>query len=131
MTKTTKKEKFARLLTLSQVQADPELVELCEREIELLNRKNTNKKKTSAQIEMEGYKNSVMENVKPKSPFTVSQAIKFIPALNGISNQRGSSIMNGLVKDGLLTKETVKGVTYFCLAAGIPSAEQFAEEEDA
>ena len=51
MKKTPKREMFTKMLAIADVQANAEMVEFINHEIELLDNKNAKKKTTSQQIE--------------------------------------------------------------------------------
>lgn len=116
----TKKETYQKLLTLSEVKADAELVQFITHEIELLNRKNTTPKKpTATQIENSNYKNDIVEYLTENS--SASKSIKELQAEIGslaeLTNQRIAHLLTDLVKNAVLKKEYVKKTPYYSIAS--------------
>ena len=79
--KPTKRDNFNALLKLSEVKADPKLVEFITHEIELLDRKNTvDKKPTKTQQENEVIKSSVLSAMEANRLYSISEMLKEFPA---------------------------------------------------
>jgi hypothetical protein len=114
--KPTKKQMFAELLTmpgLSQEQKD-----FINHEIELLEKKNSGEKKpTATQVANEALKTAILDGMEANRLYTVTELIKEIPALAGLTNQKVSPLANQLVEDGKLTKTSEKRRSYFSLSA--------------
>jgi hypothetical protein len=112
--KPTKKQMFTDLLAmpgLSQEQKD-----FIQHEIDLLEKKNSGEKKpTAAQVANEALKVAIVEAVEPNRLYTVTEMIKEIPALAGLTNQKVSPLANQLVEEGKLTKTVEKRRSYFSL----------------
>ena len=97
MKKITKRERFESLLTLSQVQADPDMVEFINHELELLAKKNsTTKKPTAVQVANEALKNAIVAGMTPDRLYLVSEIIKEIPECNDLSTPKVSSLVNSM-----------------------------------
>jgi hypothetical protein len=112
--KPTKKQMFTELLAtpgLTQAQKD-----FIQHEIELLEKKNAGEKKpTATQVANEALKVAIVEAVEPNRLYTVTEMIKEIPALAGLTNQKVSPLANQLVEEGKLTKTVEKRRSYFSL----------------
>ena len=114
--KPTKKQMFTALLEmpgLSQEQKD-----FINHEIELLEKKNSGEKKpTATQVANEALKTAIINGMEANRLYTVTELIKEIPALAGLTNQKVSPLANQLVEDGKLTKTSEKRRSYFSLSA--------------
>lgn len=124
--KVTKRDRYETLLNLDAVKADAELTAFIKHEIELLDKKNTDKKPTAKQTENEGYKAAILAYMVPGTMYQVSDFVKNVPEIvaDGIVAQRVTPMVTALVKDGKLIRTEDKRKAYFSLA---PNAE--AEEE--
>ena len=99
--KVTKKDRFNRLLTFAEVQADAGMVEFIKHEIELLERKNGGsgtRKPTANQLLGERIKQAILDKMQenPNELYTVTQLLKIVEPLFPdviISNQRISAIL--------------------------------------
>lgn len=114
--KPTKRDNFTALLKLSEVKADPKLVEFITHEIDLLNRKNTvDKKPTATQVANEGIKADIKAflDAHKGEKFTVSALMKSVPAIADASNQKVSSLMRQMVLDGQADRIEDKRKAYF------------------
>ena len=116
--KPTKKQMFTALLEmpgLSQEQKD-----FIKHEIELLEKKNSGEKKpTATQLANEALKEAILKAMEANRQYTVTEMIKEIPALAGLTNQKVSPLANQLVDDGKLVKTTEKRRSYFSLPAEV------------
>lgn len=98
--KMTKRDHFATLLTLSEVKSNPALVEFIEHELELLAKKNSAEKKpTAQQVENAGVAKAIVAHLQadPARLFSITELIKEVPACAGLTNQRVSAIVRGLI----------------------------------
>jgi hypothetical protein len=98
--KMTKRDHFATLLTLSEVKSNPALVEFIEHELELLAKKNSAEKKpTAQQVENAGVARAIVAHLQadPARLFSITELIKEVPACAGLTNQRVSAIVRGLI----------------------------------
>ena len=88
-------------------------------EMELLAKKNASvdKRKAAENEKNAVYKTAIVDFLATvESGMTCTDIGKSIEALNGFNTSKMSSLCNGLVKDGVLVKESVKGKTLFKLA---------------
>ena len=114
--KPTKRDNFTALLKLSEVKADPKLVEFITHEIDLLDRKNTvDKKPTATQVANEGIKADIKAflNAHKGEKYTVSALMKSVPAIADASNQKVSSLVRQMVLDGQADRIEDKRKAYF------------------
>lgn len=114
--KPTKRDNFTALLKLSEVKADPKLVEFITHEIDLLDRKNTvDKKPTATQVANEGIKADIKAflDAHKGEKYTVSALMKSVPAIADASNQKVSSLVRQMVIDGLAERIEDKRKAYF------------------
>ena len=117
MKKITKRERFESLLTLSQVQADPGMVEFINHELELLARKNSSEKKpTAQQVANEAIKQAIVDGMERDNFYTITDIQKNVPACADLSNQKISALVRQLKDDGVVVKTEDKRKSYFSLA---------------
>ena len=115
--KITKRERFNSLLSLSEVQANADLVAFIEHEIELLDKKNSSEKKlTVQQIANEGIKDAIVEGMEENRLYTVTEIIKEVAECNELTNQRVSALLRQLISEGKVVKSVDKRKSYFQLA---------------
>ena len=117
--KLTKRDRFEALLKLSEVQADPAMVEFINHEIDLLSRKNAgDKKPTANQIANDGYKDIIFAEMSanPDKLYTVTDLIKTVPELAEYTNQRVSALLRQMIDAGSVVKTVDKRKSYFSLA---------------
>ena len=117
--KLTKRDRFEALLKLSEVQADPAMVEFINHEIDLLARKNAgDKKPTANQIASDGYKDIIFTELSanPDKLYTVTELIKTVDGLGDLSNQRVSALLRQMIEANGVEKIVDKRKSYFRLA---------------
>ena len=119
--KLTKRDRYAQLLALNEVKANPDLVAFIEHEVELLARKNTvngEKALTPNQIQNENFKVIIAEHMAsaPDRLFNVTELNKEVDVLNDLSNQRISAILRQMVDAGKVEKVVDKRKSYFRMA---------------
>ena len=116
MKKITKRERFESLLTLSQVQADPGMVEFINHELELLAKKNSaDKKPTAQQVANEAIKQAIVDGMERDHYYTITDIQKNVPECAELSNQRVSALVRQMVADGVVTRSEDKRKAYFSL----------------
>lgn len=92
--KLTKRDHFTTLLNLSEVKANPALVDFIEHELELLAKKNSAEKKpTAAQVANEGIKDAIYNTMQENRLYTITELIKEVPECAKLSNQRVSALV--------------------------------------
>ena len=122
MKKITKREHFNTLLTLSEVKANPALVEFIEHELELLDKKNsTEKKPTEKQAQNEVFKTDIVSYLSSVAPAhkAITEIWSGTPALSDcaeMTGQRISALLTQLIKAGLVVRVEEKRKAYFKIA---------------
>jgi hypothetical protein len=117
--KLTKRDRFEALLKLSEVQADPAMVEFINHEIELLAKKNAgDKKPTANQIANDGYKDIILAEMtaNPDKLYTVTDLIKNVDDLGDLTNQRVSALLRQMIDANKVEKIVDKRKSYFRMA---------------
>ena len=117
--KLTKRDRFEALLKMSEVQADPAMVDFINHEIDLLVRKNaSDKKPTANQIANDGYKDIIFAEMtaNPDKLYTVTDLIKGVDGLGDLSNQRVSALLRQMIGANGVEKIADKRKSYFRLA---------------
>lgn len=98
--KITKRDRFESLLKLSQVQADPGMVEFINHELELLAKKNSAEKKpTAVQVANEGIKDALYDAMQENRLYTVTELIKEVPACADLTNQKVSNLLRQMMPE--------------------------------
>lgn len=115
--KITKVEMFTMIKALSEVQANSEMVDFINHEIELLNKKATSKKATKTQEANLG----IMETIKVAlatcdEPVTITALQSLDPSLANLSNQKVSALVRKMVETGEVVKTIDKKKSTFALA---------------
>ena len=114
--KITKRERFNSLLSLSEVQADADLVAFIEHEIELLDKTNSGEKKlTAQQTAHAGSKADLVEGMEENRLYTVTEIIKEVAECNELTNQRASALLRQLKDEGKVVKTVDKRKSSFQL----------------
>jgi predicted RNA-binding protein (virulence factor B family) len=115
--KITKRERFESLLKLSQVQADPGMVDFINHELELLAKKNSaDKKPTAQQTANEAIKSAIVEAMEDNRLYTVTEIQKSVAECADLSNQRVSALLRQLKDDGVIVRTEDKRKAYFSKA---------------
>ena len=114
--KLTKRDHFNALLKLSEVQANPQLVDFIDHELELLAKKNSSEKKpTEKQIANEGIRMAIFDGMEADKLYTITDLIKSIPECADLTNQRVTAIVRPMWygDDPILERIEDKRKTYF------------------
>jgi hypothetical protein len=78
------------------------------------------KKPTEQQIANAGYKSDMMALLADGKARTATEILKGVPTFpEGMTNQRVSALLRQLWLDGKVSKDTVKGKTYFTATEGV------------
>jgi hypothetical protein len=99
-TKLTKAQKFAMLKAIPEVAGNPVLVDFIDHELELLTKKNSAEKKpTAQQAENQVIAQAILAHLtaQPTRLFTVTELMKEVPVCAGLTNQRVSAIVRGMI----------------------------------
>ena len=113
--KVTKREKFEMLKAMSEVRANPMLMEFIDHELELLAKKNASEKKpTAQQVANEGLKQTIVDVlIENGGLMTVTDVQKSCEELSALSNQRVSALLRQLKDDGKVERVEEKRKAYF------------------
>ena len=116
--KATKKEMFRKLIELAQENERTDLIEFCEHEIELLNKKASASGQTKTQAENEKIKVVIIEELtRIARAVTISELIKESESLGQYSNQKLSALLKQMVEnDKTVTKIIDKKKSLFTIA---------------
>jgi len=111
----TKKEMFAHIATVNA--QDSEIVEFCNKEIEMLEARKASKKPSQKQrdnvVHIETIKGILAE---AEAPMSIPEIRGADETLIGFSSQKISALLKKLVDDGSVIKSMDKKVAYFSLA---------------
>ena len=113
--KMTKKDYFNAIRAI--VIDNEELVSFIDRELELLNRKSSSKRKpTERQVENEGLKNLILETLmKNDTLMSIPELQDSIPELADLKTQRVSALLIALRKEKKVKRTYIKKVAYFSI----------------
>ena len=112
--KITKKEMFTRIK--AQVKDNAEMVAFIDHEIELLDKKASNKKATKTQEANIGIKSTILAVLGSGKSMTVTEMQGASAELGELSNQKVSALVRQLVEAGKVVKTIDKKVSRFSLA---------------
>ena len=112
--KITKKEMFTMIK--AQVKDNAEMVAFIDHEIELLDKKASNKKATKTQEANVGIKSTILAVLEGGKPMTVTEMQGASAELGELSNQKVSALVRQLVEAGKVVKTIDKKVSRFSLA---------------
>ena len=112
--KITKKEMFTMIK--AQVKDNAEMVAFIDHEIELLDKKASNKKATKTQEANVGIKSTILAVLEGAKPMTVTEMQGASAELGELSNQKVSALVRQLVESGEVVKTIDKKVSRFSLA---------------
>lgn len=92
-----------------------EVMNFCDRELDLLTRKNASKKATATQEANGKLADAIAAYLAERrdEKFTISTLIADVEELAGLSNQKVTGVMRILLADGRAEKVVEKRVTYF------------------
>ena len=112
--KITKKEMFTMIK--AQVKDNAEMVAFIDHEIELLDKKASNKKATKTQEANIGIKSTILAVLEGAKPMTVTEMQGASAELGELSNQKVSALVRQLVEAGEVVKTIDKKVSRFSLS---------------
>ena len=118
--KMTKKEMFAMAIAMVQGiegnENQEKVVKFLEREVELLENRNTRKKETPTQKENAELKGVIVELLKTsETGMTISEMIVGAERLKGLSNQKVTALVSQLVEVKTIEKRMEKRRSVFSL----------------
>ena len=93
---------------------DIRIVEFCEHEIELLNRKSSKSTQTKTQIENESIKGAIVNALTEiAKPVTITEMQELNTEMANYSNQKLSALLKQLVESNQVVKTVDKKKSYF------------------
>ena len=116
MEKMTKKEMFEMIKGVCA--NDTRIVDFCEHEIELLNRKSSKSTQTKTQIENENIKGAIVNALTEiAKPVTITEMQELNTEMANYSNQKLSALLKQLVENDKKVVKTIdKKKSYFTVA---------------
>ena len=118
--KITKAMRFEEMKNIFAEMGRTDLVEFCNKQIELLAKKNTTKdgekKMTATQKANEAIKTMLYAEMESGKPYTITEMIKELPSVMPYTNQKVASLVRQLVETNLVVRTEEKGVAYFTKA---------------
>lgn len=110
----TKKEMY---VLIANVCADnAEIVEFCNHEVDLLNRKGGTRKPSKNQVANIAFKETILNILtEADRPLTVSEVMGHV-GVEGLTNQRVSALLTQLKNEGKVVRTEVKRKAYFEIA---------------
>lgn len=118
--KITKAMRFAEMSKIFTDMGRTDLAEFCDKQIELLAKKNTTKdgekRMTATQKANEDTKADILDSMADNTAYTITQMIKEFSSISDLTNQKVSALMRQLVADGKVVRTEEKGVAYFTKA---------------
>ena len=116
MEKMTKREMFEMIKGVCA--NDTRIVEFCEHEIELLNRKSSKSTQTKTQIENESIKGAIVNALTEiAKPVTITEMQELNTEMANYSNQKLSALLKQLVENDKKVVKTIdKKKSYFTVA---------------
>lgn len=112
--KITKVEMFTMIK--AQVSDNKDMVAFIDHEIELLQKKASNKKATKTQEANVGIKSTILAVLEGANPMTITEMQGASTELAELSNQKVSALVRQLVECGTVVKTVDKKVSRFSLA---------------
>lgn len=112
--KMTKKEMFTMIM--KAVADKPEMVDFIQHEIDLLDKKASNKKATKTQEANVGIKDTILDVLACGKAMTVTEMQGANAELGTLSNQKVSALVRQLVEANKVVKTVDKKVSRFSLA---------------
>ena len=103
-------------IIMAQVKDNAEMVAFIDHEIELLDKKASNKKATKTQEANVGIKSTILAVLEGGKSMTVTEMQGASAELGKLSNQKVSALVRQLVKAGEVVKTIDKKVSRFSLA---------------
>lgn len=112
--KVTKREYYGMILGMAEVQERQDLVDFINHEVELLDKKASNKRPTKVQVENENIKNIILKTLTNLDRVaTISEIQDANKELQELSNQKISALLKLLINDNKVTRIEDKRKAYF------------------
>ena len=122
--KITKRDFYMAIIALINHEdidlAPDEIVDFCNHEIELLDKKHSSssRKPTKTQVENESHKAKIIEVLTALDhPATIKEIQMEAPELSEFSTSKMSALLTALIKAGIVERTLIKRVAHFSMAA--------------
>lgn len=116
MTNAMALEVAIEVLKTTDTEKYTEVVEKLDKMLEQVNKKSSaNRKPTATQVENEELKGKILAHLATVDKQTVSEMMKTIPELTDLTNQRVTSLVTALYKEGKVDRIVEKRKAYFTL----------------
>lgn len=98
--KITKRESFTEIKGILEKLGRTDLANVMDHELDLLAKKNSaDRKPTATQVENENLKKAILDFMEEDEKYTITDLIKTVPELEGLTNQKVSSIVKQMYAD--------------------------------
>lgn len=116
--KITIAEQFAEVEKFLRENGKETMANFIAERCELHTKKNGAKssKPTKAQVENEGIKTNIVNEMVEGERYTITEMIAKLPCCNGFTNSKITALVTQLVKEGEVVRVEEKGRAYFTLA---------------
>lgn len=104
------------IATVDNVEAREKLEKML---AQTLKKNSAERKPTATQTENMGLKDAILASMEVGKQYTVTDLMKSVAELDGLSNQRVSALVRQLKDAGLLEREEIKRKAYFSLKAEV------------
>lgn len=111
--KMTKRDFYKGMLAMAEIASNPNYVDFINHELELLDRKNGNRKPTATQIENENIKDLILKVL--DKPMTATEIMKAVQPMveKELSNQKITALLRSMLENGVVTKIKDKRTSLF------------------
>lgn len=96
-TKMTKKEKFEMLMNIDEVAKNEILVDFINHELELLAKKNSERKPTTSQIGNLEIQKAILDFMEDDEKYTITDLIKNVDKCKELTNQKVSALVRMMI----------------------------------
>ena len=126
-------EKMTNVKALDYVLANAELpTDVAEKlekmKAQFVKKSGAERKPTATQTENVGLKDAILASMEEGEKYTITDLMKGVSALEGLSNQRVSALVRQLKEEGALVREEIKRKAYFSLPVS-DEGEDYGDEE--
>ena len=115
MEKRTQRDYYNDIIALATENGRDDIVEFAEGRITMLDKKSANRKPSKTAEENNALAEVIAEVI-PTEGATVSEIMALDSRLSGLSNQKVSAVLRGMVAEGKVVKTTDKKKSIFSLA---------------
>lgn len=116
-----KKEMYAKIIEVigaSEVEGKEEILEMCSKEVERLSTKKLSKKTRERKEE-----DAVIEQSICQELVGGQKSAAELVGTTGVSSQKLTAIVKGMIESGIVEKETIKGRVFYSLVTEVADVE--------